>query len=140
MKMNTTKPKYWIFSNRHVGAYGDSDWDTSTILKTKRYYFGEKLPNRSYVKQGDIVMLRTFGEGFWGTCEIKEDWVSDPDGESKHGRKTGWFQIKNIKKWKTFLPYKIIRNDLLNRNHRFRIGKSNEEEKNKIEFALKIYQ
>ena len=32
-------PNVWIFSNNREGFYGDSDWDTSTILKIKRYYF-----------------------------------------------------------------------------------------------------
>lgn len=29
----------WIFSNNSPGSYEDSDFDTSTILKTKHYYF-----------------------------------------------------------------------------------------------------
>jgi len=48
----------WIFSNKKKDHYGDSDWDTSTIIKTKRYYFKESEPNRSKIKRGDIIVFR----------------------------------------------------------------------------------
>jgi hypothetical protein len=70
----------WIFSNNRTGYYEDSDWDTSTILKTKRYYFKESEPNRHKVKKGDNVLFREYGFGFWGSCEILGDWVQDDKG------------------------------------------------------------
>jgi len=121
----------WIFSNKRIGRYKDSDWDTSTILKTKHYYFKKSESNRHKVKKGDIV--------FWGSCEIQDDWVEDKKGIEKHEIKTGWFPISKIKKWKVTLPYEIIRSELSNQNFRLRIAKANSDDKSKIELALKIY-
>lgn len=129
----------WIFSNNRVGYYEDSDWDTSTILKTKHYYFKESEPNRSKVKKGDIILLREYGSGFWGSCEIFDDWVQDKKGKEKHTIDTGWFPIEKIIKWKATLPYEIIRSELSNQNFRLRIAKANLEDKKTIELALKIY-
>ena len=136
----TQKINYWIFSNNPVGEYGDSDWDTSTILKTKRYYFGEDAKNRTKVKEGDIAIFREFGSGYWGICEVGK-WALDPEGPSKYdGRKTGWFKISKIKKWDVSLPQSIIWSELSNQNHRLRIAKATQEDKEKIELALKIYK
>lgn len=129
----------WIFSNNFEGYYEDSDWDTSTILKTKHYYFKKTEPNRSKVKKGDFIFLREYGSGFWGTCETAEDWKDDPKGQEKHNIDTGWFPIIKIKKWNVKLPYEIIRSELSNQNHRLRIAKATEEDKNKIKLALHIY-
>lgn len=130
----------WIFSNKRIGYYKKSDWDTSTILKTKHYYFKEPESNRSKIKKGDIVLFREYGTGFWGSCEISNDWASDKEWKKKkYKNPTGWFPIKDIKKWKVTLPYEIIRSELTNQNFRLRIAKANLEDKNKIEFALKIY-
>jgi len=129
----------WIFSNNRVGYYEVSDWDTSTILKTKHYYFKESESNKSKVKKGDIILLREYGLGFWGSCEIVGDWVHDEQGKVKHKVDTGWFPIDNIAKWKVTLPYEIIRAELSNQNFRLRIAKANLEDKRKIDFALKLY-
>lgn len=131
---------HWIFSNNEIGYYEDSDWDTSTILKTNKYYFKDSEPNRSNVKKDDFIILRTYGSGYWGTCEIDSDWIPDTKGVNKHQIKTGWFLIKNVKKWKAILPFEIIRTELSNQNHRLRIAKATLEDKNKIELALRIYQ
>jgi len=129
----------WIFSNKYIGCYEDSDWDTSTILKTKHYYFKESESNRSKVKKGDIVLFREYASGFWGSCEIVSDWIQDETGKLRHEKETGWFLIDKIKKWKVTLPYEIIRSELSNQNFRLRIAKANAEDKNKIDFALKIF-
>ncbi|PSV50048.1 endonuclease NucS domain-containing protein [Photobacterium indicum] len=130
----------WIFSNKKKGSYGESDWDTDTILKKKRYYFKESEPNRKNIKKGDLVLFRVYGSGFWGSCEISDDWVPDEKWRDK-GRDvaTGWFPIKSVINWNVVLPYEIIRSELSNKNSRMRIAKSNSEEKSKIEFAKKIY-
>ena len=130
----------WIFSNKKKDYYGDSDWDTSTILKTKRYYFKESESNRSKIKKGDIILFREYGTGFWGSCEIANDWVTDKKWKAKkYNKATGWFPIKNIVDWKVVLPYEIIRPELTNQNFRLRIAKANTEDKSKIDFAKKIY-
>ena len=90
-------PNIWIFSNKRQNYYDDTDWDTTTILKTKHYYFKENESNKSKVKKGDFVLLREYGKGFWGSCEVEEDWVHDESWKEKgHGQATGWFPIKNI--------------------------------------------
>jgi len=132
--------KYWIFSNNKTGFYKDSDWDTSTILKTNRYYLKDSEPNRAYVKKGDSIILRTYEIGYWGSCEIDSNWISDPKGYEKHKKETGWFLIKNVNKWKVILPFEIISKELSNHNHRLRIAKATKEDKNKIELAFSIYQ
>ncbi len=135
-----TKPQYWIFSNQWNGMYGDSDWDMDTILKTKRYYFKNSESNRSKINDGDFVIFRTYGSGYWGTCQIASNWVPDADAEQKHDCEAGWFEISNIRRWKATLPYELIRTELTNQNHRLRIAKATPEDKNKIELALKIYR
>lgn len=132
--------RYWIFSNRCEGSYRESEWDTNTILKTKHYYFKDTERNRSNVQKGDFVIFRTYGLGYWGSCQVTSDWINDPAGESKWKHKAGWFEISDIKKWKAILPYELVKNELSNQNYRSRIAKATLEDKNKIELALKIYQ
>lgn len=133
-------PNVWIFSNKKEGRYEKSDWDMSTILKTKKYYFKESESNRSKVKKGDIILLREYAIGFWGTCEVSNDWVPDKKWKTKKlNHPTGWFPIKNVTKWRVKLPYEIIRPELSNQNFRLRIAKANFEDKEKIELAKKIY-
>jgi len=130
----------WIFSNNSSGYYEDSDWDTSTILKTKHYYFKTSESNRAKVEKGDTVFFREYGSGFWGTCEISGEWVEDEKAEGKHQIKAGWFPIGDVKKWKETLPYEVIRSELSNQNHRLRIATATEEDNQKIELARKIYR
>lgn len=130
----------WIFSNNLPGYYADSDWDTSTILKTKRYYFKTSEPNRAKVKNGDTVLLREYGSGFWGVCEVSGEWVEDEKAEEKHQKEAGWFPIDNIETWKDTLPYEVIRTELSNQNHRLRIASAMDEDQKKVELARKIYR
>ncbi len=131
---------YWIFANKREGEYGDEDWDTKTILKTKHYYFRDDEKNRAKVKEGDTAIFREYGSGYWGICKVGK-WVLDPKGPSKYkGSKTGWFEMSNIKKWDSPLPQSIIWSELSNQNHRLRIAKATHEDKDKIELALKIYK
>lgn len=130
----------WIFSNNRVGYYENSDWDTSTNLKTKHYYFKKNEPNRSKVRKGDQVLLREYGTGFWASCEIVEDWVDDINAIQKYGVEAGWFPIDKVKQWKATLPYEVIKTELSNQNHRLRIAKANDEDKYKVELAIKIFR
>ncbi len=117
----------WIFSNNKVGYNQDSDWDTSTILKHKRYYFKSNEPNRTKVASGDRVVLREYGTGIWGVCEVAGDWVDDPEAKTKHEIEAGWFPIAKLQKWDTTLPYELVKEDLSNQNYRLRIAKATEE-------------
>jgi hypothetical protein len=130
----------WIFSNRVVGHYEDSDWDTSTILKRKRYYFKASEPNRTKVTAGDRAILREYGTGLWGLCEVAGEWADDPEAQSKHEKEAGWFPITKIQKWDATLPYELIKEDLSNQNHRLRIAKATEEDLSVIQLALRVYQ
>lgn len=130
----------WIFSNNKVGYYEDSDWDTLTILKHKRYYFKSNEPNRTKVVAGDRAILREYGSGLWGTCEVAGDWVNDPEGKAKHDIETGWFPIARIQKWDAMLPYELVKEDLSNQNYRVRIAKAKEEDLSIIQLALRVYQ
>lgn len=130
----------WIFSNKKSGDYGDSDWDTSMILKYERYYFKSSEPNRPKVTAGDLVILREYGTGLWGLCEITGNWTDDPDAESKYGIEAGWFAITKIQKWDATLPYELIQEDLSNQNHRLRIAKATEGDLSMIELARRVYK
>jgi hypothetical protein len=130
----------WIFSNNRAGYYQEADWDTSTILKHKRYYFKTSEPNRSKVAAGDRAILREYGAGLWGICEIAGDWENDPDAQSKHNIGAGWFPITKIRHWGAVLPYELVKEDLSNQNHRLRIAKATEQDLHVVELALRIYQ
>lgn len=130
----------WIFSNHHVDYYGDSDWDTSTILKSKKYYFKVAEKNRFKVKNGDRVIFREYGSGFWGESVILDNWTDDPDAVDKHEIKAGWFPLGKIKKWSTTLPYEIIRSELSNQNHRIRIAGANDRDYENILLAFRLYK
>lgn len=130
----------WIFSNNKIGYYEDSDWDTSSILKHGRYYFKSSEPNRAKVVSGDRAILREYGTGIWGVCEVTGNWIDDPEGKKKHEIETGWFPISKPKKWDTTLPYELVKEDLSNQNHRLRIAKATEEDLSAVQFALRIYQ
>jgi hypothetical protein len=130
----------WIFSNNKVGYYEGTDWDTSTILNHKRYYFKSNEPNRTKVVVGDRAVFREYGAGLWGICEVAGEWVIDPEGKAKHELETGWFPIAKIQKWDATLPYELVKEDLSNQNHRLRIAKAKEEDLSIIQFALRVYQ
>jgi len=138
-KEQATRYDYWIFSNSREGHYDNSDWDTATIVKRKRYYFQLTEKNRAKIKTGDVVILRTYSDGYWGECKIEGEWIPDPEGETKYKIKTGWFPITNLKKWKTILPFEIISSELSNKNYRIRIAKATKEDRDKLELAVKIY-
>ena len=130
----------WIFSNNSVGYYEETDWDTSTILKHKRYYLKSSEPNRGKVAAGDRAIFREYGTGIWGMCEVAGEWVDDPQATAKHEKEAGWFPISKINKWDATLPYELIKEDLSNQNHRLRIAKATEDDLSAIQLALRIYQ
>jgi hypothetical protein len=130
----------WIFSNQKVGYYDNADWDTSTILTRGRYYFKSSEPNRAKVALGDLAILREYGTGIWGVCEVTGSWVDDPEATKKHKIEAGWFPIAKAQKWDTTLPYELIKEDLSNQNHRLRIARATSEDHSTIQLALRIYQ
>jgi len=136
----TVQNKYWCFCNHRPGSYGESDWDTSTILNRGQYYFKESERNRSYIKLGDQVLLREYGNGIWGTCKIAGDWVEDDSAIAKHELKAGWFPISEIESWDSALPYEVIKSELSNQDHRSRIIRLKERDWDNVHFAFKIYR
>jgi len=130
----------WIFSNNRVGYYQDSDWDTATILKHERYYLKSSELNRSKVAAGDLAVLREYGTGFWGICEVAGDWENDLEAQSKYDVEAGWFPIRKIQKWGVHLPYELVKEDLSNQNHRLRIAKATEQDLYVVKLAHRVYQ
>ena len=129
----------WIFSNWGVGTYGDDDWDTSTILSKQRYYLKASEPNRSKVAVGDVVVLREYGHGLWGTAEIIGPWEQDPESQDKHSKEAGWFPIDRIDKWDVVLPHDLVKEDLSNQNHRMRVAKATDQDLLVIKLARRLY-
>jgi hypothetical protein len=131
---------HWIFSNKAIGYYEDTDWDTATILRTKRYYFKTNEPNRTKVVPGDIVLFREYGVGFWGTAEISGSWIHDNESTTKYSHEAGWFPITKVKQWGMTLPYELVRDDLSNKNYRIRIAKCTKVEHDEVLVASRVYQ
>ena len=75
---NVEKNGFWVFSNKIAGTYDNSDWDISTILDRSQYYLAESERNRAYVRPGDVVAMRIYGESYVGTFRVSDDWQPDP--------------------------------------------------------------
>lgn len=136
----TIAPKYWIFANHAVGEYSDSDWDTSTILERKKYYFKKSEKNRARINKGDMFIFREYGSGFWGTGKISAPWVEDPESTDKHSFPAGGFPISSIKRWRITLPYEVIRSELSNKNHRLRIASATERDFDSIALGARLFR
>ena len=86
------------------------------------------------------MILREYGTGFWGTCEIVGDWVQDENAMEKHGKKAGWFPIGNVNDWGAILPYEVIHAELSNRDHRSRISLVQESDSEAIRIAFMVFK
>lgn len=135
----TVATSFWCFANYGVGYYEYSDWDTATILDSARYYFKQAERNRKNVSVGDVILLRQYGAGFWGTCEIAEEWISDDDAVQKHEVEAGWFSITNVDQWDVTLPFEVIRSELTNQDHRSRITRLEKADWDAVQLARRIY-
>jgi hypothetical protein len=132
---------YWIFSNKPEGAYGNRDWDMASVLRTKHYYLLENENNRSYIKSGDLVYMRIYGECFLGKFTVGGNWAFDPKSEDKHNCKAGYFPIgDDLIIWKRPLPQNLILHDISNKNIRSRISYITREDTVKIDTAQLIYE
>lgn len=129
----------WVFANNPCGSYGESDWDTGTIIRKSKYYFKESERNRTYVKAGDRILLREYGRGFWAHCEVSGDWIPDLEWHKQSDKETGWFPISGLKKWGTVVHYELIKSELSNQNHRLRIARATDEDWRTIDLARKLY-
>ena len=131
---------YWCFSNHGRGYYNNSDWDISTIIKSKRYYFNQTERNRGHVSTGDLALLREYGTGFFGTCKIAGEWVEDKESADKYKTMAGWFPIDEIEHWEVLLPYEVIRSELSNQDHRSRIIRLDASDFSSVALAHKVYK
>lgn len=131
---------YWVVSNNREGSYADDDWDMKQILANKSYYLSEKERNRSSVSTGDVVYMRIFGESYLGKFIVEGSWIPDPEGEKKHGRKTGAFPMKDIVIWKRPLQQWLIIRDLSNQDVRSRLVRMNPDDSVKLETAHKVQE
>ncbi len=132
--------KHWIFSNKPPGFYDYNKWDMGTSLKTKKYYLSERERNRGYVKTGDIVYMRIYGDCYSGMFEVAADWKPDPKLKKSKKGMGGYFQMRKIVRWKRQLPQNLIMNDLSNMDRRSRIVRIKEIDSIRIEAAQKVYE
>jgi 5-methylcytosine-specific restriction protein B len=109
---------YFIFGNKPSGEYENSLWDTSTILKTKEYYFtiSDKLTYKP--KINDIVVFKEFNTKiYWGQAILD----SNAEQIEKEGKKVIRFRLKDIKIWLYKISTDSVYNSLSNKDTRARI-------------------
>ncbi len=131
---------YWVFSNRSSGYYGNSDWDMSAILDRSQYYLQESERNRAYVRSGDVVAMRIYGESYVGTFRVSDDWKPDLEAEKKHECKAGHFPMDEVFLFPSPVPQGLIMRDLTNGDVRSRIVRIEESDIVRIDTAAKIYE
>ncbi len=135
------KPNYWVFSNHPEGRYGESIWDMSTVIQTKRYSLKKSEPNRAYVKPGDVVYMRVYGEAYIGRFVIGAEWEAEPPDRQKWEKAVaGTFPMTNVVMWSRPLPQDLIIRDLSNQNHRARIVGITHDDGLMIETAQRVYE
>ena len=137
--MSQEHPNYWIFSNKHEGAYDGNVWDQATILKTKRYSIRKTENNRSRVSPGDIVYTRIYGHAFTGRFVVGDEWKELPKKQQKWKDTTGVFPMSEIMMWSRPLPQNLVIRDLSNQNYRRRIVRIDHDDSIMIEAAQRVY-
>ena len=138
-KDNVEQNGFWVFSNKSAGTYDNSDWDMSTILYRNEYYFAESEGNRAYVRPGDVVAMRIYGESYIGKFRVSDDWKPDPEAEEKHKCKAGHFPMNDVDLFRRPVPQSLIMGDLASRDLRSRIVKIQHEDIVRIDTAAKVY-
>ena len=133
-------PNYWVFANKPEGTYGDTIWDMSTILRTECYPFNEDQPNRAYVKPGDVVYMRIYGESYIGRFVIGGKWAPLPTDEQKEEHITGTFPMPDIQRWSRPVPQILVMGELSNQDVMSRIISIKRDDSIIIETAQRVYQ
>lgn len=130
---------YWAFANYGAGTYEDSDWDMTTILANRRYYFKRDERNRSNVGVGDTAYLRIYGEAYIGRFRPGQR-VDDPDAERKHGLPCGGFEMHELELWRRPVPQSLVLRDLSNQDVRSRIVSIQRDDAVAIEATRRTYE
>lgn len=134
-----TDVSYWVFANYGAGTYEDSDWDMTTILANRRYYFARTERNRANVKAGDIAYMRLYGDAYIGRFRVG-DWKEDPEAEAKHKVPCGSFQMNDLDLWRRPVPQSLILRDLSNQDVRSRIVSIQRDDAIAIEATGRTYE
>jgi len=137
--MNDRKLSYWIFSNKPEGAYDNSVWDQTSIVKTGMYTIKEKEPNRKHVHRGDIVYMRIYNQHYIGKFTVGGEWTLLPESQQEWEDIAGQFPMKDVVTWSRPLPQSLIIRDLSNQNHRGRIVSITRDDTIMIEAAQRVY-
>jgi hypothetical protein len=131
---------YWVFSNKHDGAYDGSIWDMSVILDNQQYSIKEKEANRSHIRGGDIVYMRIYNQSFIGKFIVKGEWKPAPKGKQTSSDVVGLFSMNNMELWSRPVPQQLILGELSNQNYRRRIVKISSEDGLKIDTIQRVYE
>ena len=129
---------YWVFSNAPEGRYDGNHWDQRTIIRTKRYYLRENQANRRHVRSGDVGVLRVFGEGYAGRFLVG-DWHIDSRASKKYEVSCGYFDIRQLQRWKRTLPHYLVHDQISNKNVRGRLLRITRDDFLRIETAQGVY-
>jgi len=138
--MTDSEPKFWIFSNKALGAYNGNVWDMQTSLETRKYYLRRKERNCGKVRPGDIGYMREYGKGYLGRFQIVTAWELDRDASREFNVECGYFVMSNVVLWPRPLPQSLIIGDLSNDNRRSRLISITEKDAEMIETAQRVYE
>lgn len=134
-----TSRNFWVFANKPAGEHSDTDWDMNQILATQQYYHATGEPNRKKVMQGDLAIMRIYGQSYIGTFEVGA-WTDDPDAVTKHGVACGSFEMLEVNRWRRSLPQGLVIRDLSSGDIRSRIVKVTRDDAQLIKVAQRTYE
>ncbi len=125
---------YWIFSNKVADYYEASKWDTGSILKSKRWYFGEDNPNVGNVEDGDQVIFRIYSNEYIARFKVRGGFTRD-----RSDRGVGYFRMAGLTMYDPGLPQQLIQAEISNQNVRNKIIRVTKEDFERIELAHRVY-
>ncbi|RIJ42655.1 McrB family protein [Pontibacter oryzae] len=123
--MAKTNTEYFIFANYPTDEYGDSIWDTKTIIQTREYYFRPNVRLANKPKVGDKIILKEFEtKVYWGEAIVAET--------SKliisNGDNVFLVKICHIKKWLYNVDKDRLHSKISNKDTRGRIVSITEQD------------
>lgn len=118
---------YWIFSNKPANFYHGSKWDTSSILKSKRWYFRNDDPNARNIRKGDKVVARIYGSEYFVRFSIGSSLKPDPTDKA-----VGFFEMADVVFFEPAVPQYLLLGKLSNRNVRNKIIEITKEDSDRI--------
>jgi hypothetical protein len=125
---------YWIFSNKAADYYDALKWDTVSILKSNRWYFGKATPNVGNVEDGDQVIFRIYSNEYIARFKVRGGFTRDPSD-----RGAGYFRMAGLTMYDPGLPQQLIQAELSNQNVRNKIISVTKADFDRIELARRVY-